>query len=211
MALAFVLATLAVALGAGLGLAPIGSPKPVAVLRSFALIAGLVVVFAHILPEVVHEIGIAFALLVFVAGAVLPVGLERLMRGRTADGADLGLELGFWGLLVHHVADGLALGAIARISDSAFSHLDVLVALVAHTVPLVAVVAAAYARREGRRGAGFRCAAFAVASGVGILLASWVDAGVMEAFEAWISAAVAGLLVHVAVHDLKRPRVGDPI
>jgi hypothetical protein len=211
LVLALVLATLAVALGTGLGLAPIGSPKPVAVLRSFALIAGLVVVFAHILPEAVHAIGIGFALLVFAAGAVLPIGLERLLHGRPTDGADIGLELGFWGLMVHHVADGLALGAIARISDGPFSHLDVLVALVAHTVPLVAVVAAAYARREGRRGAAFRCAGFAVASGAGLWLASWVDAGVMEAFEAWISAAVAGLLVHVAVHDLKRPRVGDPI
>jgi hypothetical protein len=203
------MATIAVALGAVFGLASGQSRRSLIVLRLFALVLALSVVFGHLLPEAVEGIGVVRALLVFALGLGLPLALERLFRGRPASSRDLGLELGFWGLVVHHVGDGLALGAYARLQEqNSGGHLDVLLALVAHTVPLVAVVAVAYAQAEGRRGAALRCAALAGASAVGIFAASGFDAQAVESFQTWLSAAVSGLLLHVAVHDLRLPRVG---
>ena len=209
MALALVLATLAVALGAGFGLASGDRRRSLGFLRWAALILAFVVVFGHLLPEAVHGIGLGFTVLVFLLALALPFALERVFRGRMPGAPDVGLELGFWGLMVHHVGDGLALGTVARINEQqGGGQGDVLLALVLHTVPLVAVVATAYAQSEGRRGAAFRCAGFAVASAVGIFAASRFDASDVESFQTWISAAVSGLLLHVAAHDLQLPRVG---
>jgi hypothetical protein len=209
LALAIVLAMIAVALGAALGLASGERRRSIGVLRWLALLLALAVVFGHLLPEAVHGIGFVGALAGFFLGLALPFALERVFRGRLSVMRDLGLELGFWGLLVHHVGDGLALGTVVRIDEHrGGGHADVLLALVAHTVPLVAVVAAAYAQSEGRRSAALRCGAFAVASVVGIFAASGFDAETVESFHTWISAGVSGLLLHVAVHDLRLPRVG---
>jgi hypothetical protein len=208
LALALVLATLAVALGAGFGLASGNRRRSIGVLRWVALVFAFAVVFGHLLPEAVHGIGFWLASAIFVAALAMPFLLERVFRGGPAGAHALGLELGFWGLIVHHLGDGLALGSVARVDEHlGGSHLDVLLALVAHTVPLVAVVAAAYAPSHGRAGTALRCAGFAVASAVGIFAASGVDAETIEAFHTWISAAVSGLLLHVAAHDLRLPRI----
>ena len=178
-------------------------------LRFVALLLAFAVVFGHLLPEAVHGIGFGFTAVAFFLGLVLPFALERLFRGRVLGRRDLGLELGFLGLLVHHLGDGLALGTIALIDVSTGGrHLDVMLALVAHTVPLVAVVSAAYAHEAGRRSAAMRCGAFAVASVAGIFAANGIEPETVEAFHTWISAAVSGLLLHVAAHDLRLPRVG---
>lgn len=186
------------------------------VLRWLALLAAIAVVFTHLLPESIHAVGAPFAIALFVLGLVLPIGLERLFRARagstdaSADQHGLGLKLGFWGLVVHHVGDGLVLGAYAHIDHvehvPSDGHGDVLLALVTHTVPLVAVVASAYAREEGRRAAALRCAGLAVASAVGLLAAGAFGGSVVETFQHWISAGVSGLLLHVAAHDLGATR-----
>jgi hypothetical protein len=106
---------------------------------------------------------------------------------------------------VHHVGDGLALGAYSRVDPrSGHSHADVLFALVLHTVPLVAVVAAGYARTAGPRAAISRCVQLGLASVVGVFAARLVPEAAVAGAQAWIAAGVSGLLLHGLTHDLGR-------
>lgn len=206
MLLALAVATLAVLLGLLLGLAPTASRRALGPLRTLALTAVIAVVALHLLPEALGELG-ALGLGVFAAGLALPRWLTWISGRASGHGAQekLGLELGFWGLLVHHVGDGLALGAYSRVdSRSAHSHADVLFALVLHTVPLVAVVAAGYARTEGPRAAISRSVRLALASIVGVLLTRLVPEAAVSGAQAWVAAGVSGLLLHGLTHDLGR-------
>jgi ZIP family zinc transporter len=211
--LALAVATLAVLLGLLLGLAPTASRRALGPLRTLALTAVIAVVALHLLPEALAELGV-LGLAVFAAGLALPRWLGWITGRRAGHGSDenaphglgerLGLELGFWGLLVHHLGDGLALGAYSRVDARGHSHGDVLFALVLHTVPLVAVVAAGYARRDGRRVAISRSAQLALASVVGVFAARLVPEALVSGAQAWIAAGVSGLLLHGLTHDLGR-------
>jgi hypothetical protein len=192
----------AVGLGLLLGLAPSGAGRIVGPLRTFALTTALAVAGTHLLPEAFHELG-AVGLAVFALGLSLP-SILRLVRGLAPSAGsrrDAALEFGYAGLLVHHVADGLGLGAYGR---GGALELDVLLALAVHTVPLVAVVALAYRSAAGTRAAVVRSIGLAGASLVGIFVSASVSTEQAHLFEAWVAAAVAGLLVHVVTHDLDR-------
>jgi hypothetical protein len=107
-------------------------------------------------------------------------------------------------LLVHHVGDGLGLGAYASLPGGAEQHADVMLALAVHTVPLVAVVAFAFQRTGGSRRALNAAAGLAGASVLGVVLSGIVPGALVEQFSPWVAALVAGLLVHVVTHDLER-------
>lgn len=203
MFLAVVIATVAVLLGLLLGLAPAASRRALGPLRTLALTAVLGVVALHLLPEALRDLG-ALGLLVFALGLAIPrwLGALRGPHDHAAHSA-LGLDLGFFGLVLHHVGDGLALGAYSRSSAvHGHRHSDVLLALVLHTVPLVAVVAAGYARTRGVRAAVLRSASLALASIVGVLCSHLVPAAVVDSTTAWIAAGVSGLLLHGLAHDM---------
>jgi uncharacterized membrane protein YraQ (UPF0718 family) len=198
------IALAAVALGLGFGLAPPGLQRVVGPLRTFALTAALAVAGTHLLPEAFAELGPS-GVGVFALGLAFP-SLTRLVRsflvprGRSArDGA---LEFGYVGLLVHHVADGMGLGAYGGAAGHV--NLDVLLALAVHTVPLVAVVTLAYRAQSGVRAACLRSAGLALASVVGVVASASVSQEASHHFSAWVAAGVAGLLVHVVTHDLER-------
>lgn len=200
MLLALVVAVTAVALGLSLGLFPVASRRALGPLRTLAFAAVIAVAVLHLLPEAFAHLGVV-GLLVFVVGLAIPRWAARVRSA--SHQTELGLELGFWGLVAHHVGDGLALGVYARLDEhTGHSHLDVLLALVLHTVPLVAVVSAGYARARGTRHAVNRSAALALASAVGIALAGSVPHDLVEDVQAWIAAGVAGLLLHALSHDL---------
>lgn len=205
MLLAVVIASVAVLLGLLLGLAPAASRRALGPLRTLAFTAVIGVVGLHLLPEALRDLG-AVGLLVFAVGLGLPrwLGALRSKHGHDHPAAGgLGLDLGFLGLVAHHVGDGLALGAYSRTSAThAHPHGDVLLALVLHTVPLVAVVAAGYARTRGARTAVTRSAWLAAASIVGVLLSNLVPESIGESATAWIAAGVSGLLLHGLAHDL---------
>ncbi|MBU6284019.1 hypothetical protein KGQ64_17380, partial [bacterium] len=89
-------------------------------MRTFAFAAAALVVFAHLLPEAVAEVGFP-ALVVFGASLALPALLERLaharhghghLHGEHADDHAPGLEIGYLGLLLHNFGDGLGIGAL---------------------------------------------------------------------------------------------------
>jgi hypothetical protein len=204
--LALTVAVLAVALGFCLGLAPHAGRRALGPLRTLALTAVVAVVALHLLPEALVELK-AVGLGVFALGLAAPRWFAALGAHRNEDwhAGNAGLELGFWGLVIHHLGDGLALGAYVRLEpDRGHRHLDVLLALVLHTVPLVAVVAAGYARTRGPRAALLRSSQLAAASVVGVLLAGSVPAALVAQAQAWIAAGVSGLLLHGLTHDLER-------
>lgn len=206
---ALVVAVVAVALGLALGLAPLAGQKALGPLRTLAVAAVIGVAVLHLLPESFSTLG-PLGLLVFTLGLSLPrlIGNLRAAPGRH----DLGWELGYWGLLAHHVGDGLALGAYATVDDqTGQSHLDVLLALVLHTVPLVAVVSTNLAKLHGRKVAVLRAVGLMAATVVGVLLARLVPPEWVERAQAWIAAAVAGLLLHGLSHDLTEDLPRDPL
>jgi hypothetical protein len=206
--LACAIAVVAVALGLGLGLVPVGRARLAGPLRTFALSAVLTVIFLHLLPEALSELGV-IALGLFAVTSIVPAWV-RLVRGvwgasHDAEGAvHGGLVAGYVGLLVHHVGDGLGLGAYAALPGGVARHADVMLALAAHTVPLVAVVAFAFQHASGSRAALRAASGLAAASVLGVVLSSIVPQTFVERSAAWIAALVAGLLAHVVTHDLDR-------
>jgi hypothetical protein len=203
--LALVVAVLAVALGAALTAVSGARPIVLGLLRTFAATAAAVVVLTHLLPDALSGAGL-WGALAFLVGLLAPLGLhgltERLASRKAGlSEARLALEAGFIGLLVHHVGDGLGIGTYAALPGGVLQHLDVILALIAHTVPLVAVVTLAYRGEYGLSVALRRATALALASVVGVLVSFAVPGAALSAASAWIGALVSGVLLHVVTHD----------
>jgi hypothetical protein len=198
------MAVAAVALGLLLGLLPAGRARLAGPLRSFALAAALTVVVTHLLPEAFVELG-APALFVFAAATAVPAWARVVGRLFGAgEHSHAGLTAGYLGLLVHHVGDGLGLGAYGERPGGTAAQADVLLALAVHTVPLVAVVTFAFRSTGGTRAALLASGGLALASVVGVAAAGLVPHELTRSLSGWIAAGVAGLLVHVVTHDLER-------
>ncbi len=211
MLLALLVAVLSVLLGAALSFVPSTSRAVLGYMRTFATLAAVAVVVTHLLPEALGELG-PLSILLFLAGWFAPalahfIG-QRSTSGRTQHAV---LEAGYWGLVVHHVADGIGLGAYTRLPADQGSHLDVIVALAAHTVPLIAVVSLAYRTTFGARSAVLRSLGLAAASVVGIGLSNLAAASTIEGFAPIIAAVAAGLLLHVVTHDLTEDPAHGPL
>ena len=205
MLLALIVAVLAVALGAALTAVSAARPAVLGLLRTFAATAAAAVVLTHLLPDALSGAGLWGGLL-FLAGLLGPLVLhpltERLAsRQSELSPARLALEAGFIGLLVHHVGDGLGIGAYAALPGGVLAHLDVILALIAHTVPLVAVVTLAYRSEYGLAVALRRVGGLGLASALGVGVSFAVPAATLAAAAAWIGALVSGVLLHVVTHD----------
>lgn len=203
--IASLLTVASVVLGAVLGLWGRGE-RALGRLRALALGAAFAVVAFQLLPEAAVRLGPA-ALLATALGFALPTAFERLELGRRFGGAKasdgrIGLELGFVGLLVHQLGDGLGMGAFTGPGHDDHLHLEVFLTVGAHTVPIIAVMAAAFARLGGVGPALVRAGLLALASVVGVVLAGSTFAAVIGPHHALVSAIVGGLLLHVVVHGL---------
>ncbi len=206
MLVAGLVALLAVALGAAL--ASFGAERQLGPVRSFALSASLATIGVHLLPESVAVLGLGAAPL-FGLGLVLPLlaelGVARLPSREGAPGrsSHLRLEASYVGLLLHSLGDGLALGAFSSDGRHGHSHWDVLIAVSAHTVPVVAVLVIAFGAQYGRRAALVRAAGLLGVTWLGIGVAELVPAALTEAVTAWVGAVVGGTLLHVVFHGLR--------
>jgi hypothetical protein len=203
--LALLVAVLAVALGAALTAVSGARPAVLGLLRTFAATAAAAVVLTHLLPDALSGAGL-WGALAFLGGLLGPLALhpltERLaLRKTTLSPRRVALEAGFIGLLVHHVGDGLGIGAYAALPGGVLLHLDVILALIAHTVPLVAVVMLAYRGEYGLTVALRRVAALAAASAVGVGVSFAIPGPALASAAAWIGALVSGVLLHVVTHD----------
>ncbi|MEI9940860.1 MAG: hypothetical protein WDO69_26895 [Pseudomonadota bacterium] len=211
MILALLVAVLSVLLGAALSFVPSTSRALLGYMRTFATLAAVAVVVTHLLPEALRELG-PLSILLFLGGWFAPALAHFIGQRSTSGRAQHAvLEAGYWGLVVHHVADGIGLGAYTRLPADQGSHLDVIIALAAHTVPLIAVVSLAYRTTFGARSAVLRSLGLAAASVVGIGLSSLVAATTIEGFAPVIAAVAAGLLLHVVTHDLTDDPAHGPL
>jgi hypothetical protein len=202
---ALVVAVLAVALGAALTAVSGARPGVLGLLRTFAATAAAAVVATHLLPDALASIGL-WGAGAFLIGLLSPLGLhlltERLASRRShLSPARVALEAGFVGLLVHHIGDGLGIGAYAALPGGVLGHLDVILALIAHTVPLVAVVTLAYRGEYGLPVALRRAGALAGASALGVVVSFAVPHGALSSAAGWIGALVSGVLLHIVTHD----------
>ena len=193
MFVAIAVPLVAVAAGTLLALAGGARPRVLVPVRSFALAAVLVAVITHLLPEAI-ESGGPWVLAVFAAGVAVPQLLGRLGKQH----ARVVTELGFVGVVLHQIGDGLVLGAVS-------DHWDVVIAIGAHTVPLAAAVTLGIVAIRGRRAAVGRAAVLAIATILGVVLASSGGPMIASDVTPWVNAAVAGLLVHLLSHDLPTP------
>lgn len=202
----FLFAVGSVAVGAVLALLPGVGARSLGPVQTFSVAAALTVVLVHLIPESADSIGM-WALVGFAVGLVSPLFieglLERVARLRASasplDHDVITAEVGFAGLLVHQVGDGIGLWVTSGAGESS---LNAAFALSAHTVPLATLFVLRFATLKGLRSALVHAAGLAAASAIGIVLGSIVPGEVISQFNPWIEAIVAGLLLHVITHDL---------
>lgn len=202
MALAVVVAIAATALGALLGLQKNVASRAGAV-QTFAVVASIVVVLGELLPESLSEIGL-WALLAFGLGIAVPSIVDRVAHARARGGSKLGhafgLEVGYLGLLVHKVGDGIGLGLFAGPMHDGHDHANVLLAIGVHSVPMTALVVLVFRSRKGVAMALVRAAGIAAAMLLGIFVPWYAEGGTFAAISPFVTAATAGLLLHVLGH-----------
>ena len=216
MLLVCALATLAVLFGAGLGMSPIRRAEVLRTVQATGLGAGSIAVFLSLLPEAAEEIGV-YALIPFALTFGFAGALERMLHGR---GHEAGakkpiaiLDLGVAALAAHQALEGLAMGAVdlveRREGVTLLARIGTLFAMVAHTVPIVAVLTLALSRVAGLRAALLRVGLLTAASAAGVLLVAFprIESALLDG-SGWIHGGVAGLLLHAVVHaalPLRRP------
>lgn len=233
MLLTSVLAILAVLLGGALGASRSTSQHLLSVIRAAGLGSGCFAVFGQLLPEATEDLGV-LALLPFALALLASTGAERLLMtsshwahdrpkepqdiaeafadgaARVAAGTRTSLEIGLVALAAHQIVEGVALGALTVPShSSAASRMGMVVALSAHTIPIVAMLALAFRAAVGLYPTLARVAALAMVSGVGVLVAGLPHASdLLAAQSGWIHAIVAGLLLHAVLHAAT-PQIGQ--
>lgn len=207
MLTAVLIAVLSVAFGALLAF----SRRTVALasVQTFAVVSALGVVLVHLLPEALAGGGLPM-LAVFALSWAAAHGLDHLSHGQGEARIGWGLELGFAGLCLHKIGDGVALGHYARAPlwpgvGPAEPSFDVLFAIAAHSVPVAAMVVIAYLPR-GIRPALLRAVLLALAATAGVLLVEVLSPARLLDAQPWIAAVTAGLLVHVVGHGWRGAR-----
>lgn len=206
MIIALVIAVASIVGGSALALVPSHRSQILGPVRTFGLTASVSVVLLHLLPEVYEARGavslLAFVLALMAPGAIRPV-LKLVRAASGAENAEwVTLRITYVSLLVHSVADGIALAAYSGHMHHGTPHYDVLVALSAHTVPVVAVMILTFRDFRGLRFALFGALGLLIATSSGVVLAGLVPGEVVHGASAWVGALVAGLLLHVVTHDL---------
>lgn len=197
MALALLTAAISAIAGLVAAIAAHARLWVLAPVRAFAVVAVAAAIAVHILPEAIDGAG-GWVLVPFVLGFVAPPLIARVAEQRAGAHRRFAAELSYAGVLVHQVADGLALGVVT--GGNGDLHWDFVVGVGAHTVPVVAVIALAFAELGGPRAALVRTAGLFAATVLGIVLTR-ADTSFMIDAGPWLNAAVSGLLFHVLLHD----------
>jgi len=185
-----------VALGAVLAAVP-GARRALRPVRVVVLALALGVALVSLTPAAWRALG-PVALVGVLAGLLVPSLAERAAARawRSAPGQTAS-AISFVGLLAHQLGDGMGLYAMQASVEAAL-------ALAAHTVPISAVVVLDALRAGAPRTAVVRALLLALATTGGVLLGGAVPGAWFSRVEPWIAAVVAGLLVHVVVHEARR-------
>lgn len=191
-----------VAMGAAMGLVALGRGRLLDAIRTFAVVSSVAVVVGRLIPDAVSAGGPR--VLIAVALAFLaPWLIERAAQEDPEHdhSSTMGLELSYWGLMIHKLGDGLALGSFTGEAHAGHHHGDVLTAIAVHSVPVTALITLAFTSAHGRGSAIRRAVGLAVVGSLGVILAQQTSLGSWTHGEPWIEAAVGGLLLHVVTHD----------
>ncbi|MEM7437317.1 MAG: hypothetical protein AAF436_19350 [Myxococcota bacterium] len=191
-----------VAIGAAIGIAAPGRGRALDALRTFAIVSSVAVVIGRLLPNAFGEAG-PWVLVVAGAAFFTPWLIERAAHEDPEHdhSSTLGLELSYWGLIVHKIGDGLALGSFTGAAHAGHGHGDVLTAVAVHSIPVTALMILAFTSAHGRRSGVVRAFGLAFAGAAGVVLARTTPLSAWTEGEPWIEAAVGGLLLHVVTHD----------
>ncbi|HSN81418.1 MAG TPA: hypothetical protein VLS88_02475 [Polyangiales bacterium] len=191
-----------VALGAALGLVAPGRGRVLDAFRTFAIVSSVAVVVGSLIPHALSQAG-PRVLIAVVAAFVAPWLIERLAHEDPEHdhSSTMGLELSYWGLMLHKLGDGFAVGAFTSGSHQTHHHGDVLIAIAVHSVPVTALITLAFTAAHGVPSGIRRAIGLAVAATIGVLMAQWISPGGWVRGEPWIEALVSGLLLHVVTHD----------
>ena len=190
-----VVGTALLALAAGAGLGALGSRRMLYGAQAFAVTSVLAVVVTHLLPDAIEARGWP-ALLLFLVCLVAPHALVQLLQ-RSPGAGESTLNLAFLGILVHQLGDGLAYAATGSLTSGRGM---VLLGQFAHTLPLGLMVML-LARSESNARAGWtRIGVLMAATAAGAGLGVGLGLDTLQSAAPWVSASVAGLLVHVVLH-----------
>ncbi|MGB5193076.1 MAG: hypothetical protein WBN70_08840 [Polyangiales bacterium] len=188
--------------GAILGLVAPGRGRWLDAVRTFAIVSAIAVVVGRLIPDAMSTAGPR--VLIAVAAAFLaPWLIERAAQEDPEHdhSSTKGLELSYWGLMLHKLGDGVALGSFTGAAHAGHHHGDTLTAIAAHSVPVTALITLAFTAAHGRASGIRRAIGLAVVGVIGVILAQQTSLGSWTAGEPWIEAAVSGLLLHVVTHD----------
>lgn len=191
-----------VAAGAALGLLAPGRGRWLDAIRTFAVVSAVAVVVGRLIPDAVSAGG--FQVLLAVAVAFLaPWLIERAGHEDPEHdhSSTKGLELSYWGLAIHKLGDGIALGSFTGEAHTGHHHGDTLLAIAAHSVPVTALITLAFTSAHGWKSGVRRAAGLALIGVAGVVIAQQTALGNWSKGEPWIEAAVSGLLLHVVTHD----------
>ena len=189
-------------MGAVLGLVAPGRSRLLDAIRTFAVVSAVAVVVGRLIPDAVSAAGPS-VLWAVAAAFLAPWLIERAAHEDPEHdhSSTMGLELSYWGLMLHKLGDGFALGSFTGDAHVGHHHGDVLTAIAVHSVPVTALITLAFTAAHGR-GSGIRRAiGLAVAGTIGVVVAQRTSLGGWTQGEPWIEAIVSGLLLHVVTHD----------
>ncbi len=185
-----------------LGLLAPGRGRLLDAVRTFAVVSSVAVVVGRLFPNAIGEAG---PLVLLAAGAAFmaPWLIERAAHEDPEHdhSSTMGLELSYWGLILHKLGDGIALGSLTGDAHHGHGHGDVLTAIAVHSVPVTALITLAFTSAHGPK-SGIRRAVMLAAAGVlGVIVAQQTSLSNWTRGEPWIEAIVGGLLLHVVTHD----------
>lgn len=191
-----------VAMGAAMGLVALGRGRLLDAIRTFAVVSSVAVVVGRLIPDAVR-VGGPQVLIAVALAFLAPWLIERAAQEDPEHdhSSTMGLELSYWGLMIHKLGDGLALGSFTGEAHAGHHHGDVLTAIAVHSVPVTALITLAFTSAHGRGSAIRRAVGLAVVGSLGVILAQQTSLGSWTHGEPWIEAAVGGLLLHVVTHD----------
>lgn len=204
MIAALAISAVAVLVGSGLGILTRARSPWLVPVRTFAVMAVTSAVIVQLLPEAIAAAGPG-ALYAFAAALLVPAVLAAV-RAHDHDAASRrmtahqwGHELGFIGFLAHQLIECLALGTYAGAEHAEHDHLGLFVAIAAHTLPLTAIFVTEAVTHYGKPRAIRRAALVLAATVAGFLLGGVLDESVLGLGQ-WLSAGLAGFLIHVVLH-----------
>ncbi len=191
-----------VASGAALGLVAPGRGRWLDAVRTFAIVSAVSVVVGSLIPDAVSRGGYQ-VLFAVVAAFLAPWLIERAGHEDPEHdhSSTKGLELSYWGLALHKLGDGVALGSFMGDAHAGHHHGDTLVAIAAHSIPVTALITLAFTAAHGWKSGVRRAAGLALFGSLGVVIAHQTSLGTWTRGEPWIEAAVSGLLLHVVTHD----------